>query len=440
MSSSAPNLPRSEETKNIVIVALLLIAIAQLDLNLIISGFKISMAIIALPIVKFIRSDIPVFPVTLVAAPGILLVRCAMEWLNDGSPLQALVSYAPEMVFYLLYGIMFALYTRRVDFRVFRIVTFLPLVGIDLLSNIGELLVRMGLDSFSGSVVARLLTVALGRSLLAALLLEAFDRYGLFVLQKDDAERYKKLLLLISQLKSEVVWMDKNTVRIEDTMATSYQLYHELDDCGMAAQAQKALTVAKDVHEIKKEYYLIMRGISNAMNMDMQESGMWIRNIFQILQDSLSREVELSHPNAKIQLSCSKDFYTDKHYYLMSIFRNLLNNAVEAISDDAPHAVVLTQKEDGTNWVFQVHDDCGGIDEQYRESIFLPGFSTKISYETGEVSRGLGLNLVRDLVESKLGGQLRVESSGGCTDFFLTIPKANLEQAPSTGASSPKEA
>ena len=62
MSSSTPNLPRSEETKNILIVAVLLIAIAQLDLNLIISGFKISMAIIALPILKFIRSDIPVFP------------------------------------------------------------------------------------------------------------------------------------------------------------------------------------------------------------------------------------------------------------------------------------------------------------------------------------------------------------------------------------------
>ena len=440
MSSSTPNLPRSEETKNILIVAVLLIAIAQLDLNLIISGFKISMAIIALPILKFIRSDIPVFPVTLVAAPGILLVRCAVEWLHDGSLLLALVSYAPEMVFYLLYGIMFALYTRRVDFRVFHFVTFLPLVAIDLLSNIGELLVRIGLESFSWNVVARLLTVALGRSLLAALILAAFDRYGLFVLQKDDAERYKKLLLLISQLKSEVVWMDKNTFRIEDTMATSYQLYHELDDCGMPQQAQKALTVAKDVHEIKKEYYLIMRGISNAMNMDLQESGMWIRNIFQILQDSLSREVEITHPQAKIQLSCSKDFYTDKHYYLMSIFRNLLNNAVEAISDDAPHAVVLTQKEEGSNWVFQVHDDCGGIDEQYRESIFLPGFSTKISYETGEVSRGLGLNLVRDLVESQLGGQLRVESADGCTDFFLTIPKANLEHAPGAGAPAKEEA
>ncbi len=440
MSSSTPNLPRSEETKNILIVAVLLIAIAQLDLNLIISGFKISMAIIALPILKFIRSDIPVFPVTLVAAPGILLVRCAVEWLHDGSLLLALVSYAPEMVFYLLYGIMFALYTRRVDFRVFHFVTFLPLVAIDLLSNIGELLVRIGLESFSWNVVARLLTVALGRSLLAALILAAFDRYGLFVLQKDDAERYKKLLLLISQLKSEVVWMDKNTFRIEDTMATSYQLYHELDDCGMPQQAQKALTVAKDVHEIKKEYYLIMRGISNAMNMDLQESGMWIRNIFQILQDSLSREVEITHPQAKIQLSCSKDFYTDKHYYLMSIFRNLLNNAVEAISDDAPHAVVLTQKEEGSNWVFQVHDDCGGIDEQYRESIFLPGFSTKISYETGEVSRGLGLNLVRDLVESQLGGQLRVESADGCTDFFLTIPKANLEHTPGAGAPAKEEA
>lgn len=38
------------------------------------------------------------------------------------------------------------------------------------------------------------------------------------------------------------------------------------------------------------------------------------------------------------------------------------------------------------------------------EQIFEPGFSTKINYETGEVNRGLGLSLVKDFIELRLGG------------------------------------
>ena len=69
----------------------------------------------------------------------------------------------------------------------------------------------------------------------------------------------------------------------------------------------------------------------------------------------------------------------------------------------------------------------GGIDEEYLPTIFMPGFSTKINYETGQVSRGLGLSLVKDIVESELGGSISVTSEDGCTDFTIRIPKENLE-------------
>ena len=203
--------------------------------------------------------------------------------------------------------------------------------------------------------------------------------YGLSILRKDDRIRYRKLLLLTSQLKSEVIWMNKNTSRIEETMAVSYSLFNELNAKeGMGEIAQKALTVAKDIHEVKKEYYLIMNGISDALNTDQEESGMWMKNIFGIMQESVRHVFGDYGQNMRLDVVLEKNFYTDKHYYLMSVLRNLINNAAEAAGNR--HArVVLSGKEDREDYVIGVHDDCGGIDEEYLPTIFMPGFSTKIN-------------------------------------------------------------
>ena len=48
-------------------------------------------------------------------------------------------------------------------------------------------------------------------------------------------------------------------------------------------------------------------------------------------------------------------------------------------------------------------------------------------FETGKVSRGLGLSLVKDIVEEELGGVISVKSQNGCTDFTIRIPRENLE-------------
>ena len=60
--------------------------------------------------------------------------------------------------------------------------------------------------------------------------------------------------------------------------------------------------------------------------------------------------------------------------------------------------------------------------------IFSPGFSTKINYTTGQVKRGLGLSLVRDLAENELSGSVTAGCSGGLTFFTVTVPRAALEE------------
>ena len=69
-----------------------------------------------------------------------------------------------------------------------------------------------------------------------------------------------------------------------------------------------------------------------------------------------------------------------------------------------------------------------GIPEENQPEIFCPGFSTKINYETGEVSRGLGLNLVHDLIKDQFHGTISLESVPGKTTFTITVPKTTFTQ------------
>jgi hypothetical protein len=76
----------------------------------------------------------------------------------------------------------------------------------------------------------------------------------------------------------------------------------------MEQLAQKALTVAKDIHEVKKEYYLIMNGISAALNDDDQQNGMWMRDILQTLQNSTRNGFDGFEENVQVSFSMEKNF------------------------------------------------------------------------------------------------------------------------------------
>lgn len=408
--------------------ALLVVLASQISISLLTADFKISVAVVLLPVLTFLWPEFPVLPTALLAAPGVFVLRTAVQWVSEGTAAGCWRAHGPEMLFYLVYGLLFARFGRGAGRRPIRAANFLPLILIDAAANFCELLLRMGTGVFAPGILLQLAAVGLGRTLLAWGAIRVLDYYGFQVLRREDSERYQRLLLITAALKSEVAWMDKGTALIEQTMNAAYHLYSQLRGSGADPEVTgTALTIAKDIHEVKKEYFLIMRGISEALDSDQARDGMELRELFHILERSTLRSAREAGKKVVFTGKCADSIVTGQHHYLMSIFRNLLNNAVEAAGTGSTAHISLTGQREGDWFVFRVEDDCGGIPASRIEKIFTPGFSSKINYETGEINRGLGLTIVKGLTEEKLGGSVEVDSQAGGTVFTVRIPARELE-------------
>lgn len=405
--------------QQILLIGIFIIIGAQINMNLFIDNFRISIGTLIFPITFVMFGKYPVLPVTFISAVGVLTSRALSEWLRYDQI--QFYSFFPEMIFYLVYGTLFYIYSHKKE-------TLSPdcaavLFIFDYISNLTELLVRLWAGAFNIKSQFGILLVAFSRSLIIYGILFCLHHYKFSLLRREHALRYQRLLLLISKLNGEVVWMKKNTGLIEETMNTSYQLYRELEENGTdETLSRKALGVAKDIHEIKKEYLLILRGLSEALDLNLKDEGMYLTDILTVLKQSLT--TESSDKKADISFQIQENLYTENHYFLMSVFRNLLTNAIEASEKDNPQIHVI-QSTDADSYLFDVTDDGPGILPEDLEQIFSPGFSTKINFTTGEISRGLGLNLVQDLIKNQWNGEIQVSSVPGCTTFHIRIPKSD---------------
>lgn len=361
------------KSQQVLLVSASIIISAQINMNLFNSDFKASIGILAFSMVLVLFGKYPVFPVTLLSAAGVFTSRVLVYWLRMG--VVNLKSCFPEMVFYLVYGLLFGIYCRRKDYNLSpRCIPMLFLF--DYLSNLTELLLRPSVDPFVGSAQFGILLIACFRTLIILFALFCLRHYKFSMLRREHAQRYQRLLLLISRLNGEVVFMQKNTKMIEETMNTAYKLFQEMQDAQISPSlSQKALAVAKDVHELKKEYALILRGLSDALNLNLDDDGMSLSDIMQVLKNSLQNSLpEGKQLNLDIQIQ--ENLYTEKHYFLMSVLRNLLNNAIEASKNSEIH-IRVSQSEEGDDYLFQVEDDGPGILPEDIDQIFHLVFQQK---------------------------------------------------------------
>jgi len=105
---------------------------------------------------------------------------------------------------------------------------------------------------------------------------------------------------------------------------------------------------------------------------------------------------------------------------LTQLFQNLLDNAIKYM-DKTNGKVIIACLEQDTQWMFRVSDNGPGIEEKYYEKIFQI-FQTLAPRDETE-STGIGLALVKRIVETT-GGSIWVESEfGKGATFWFTIPK-----------------
>jgi PAS domain S-box-containing protein len=109
---------------------------------------------------------------------------------------------------------------------------------------------------------------------------------------------------------------------------------------------------------------------------------------------------------------------------ITQVFQNLLSNAIKYM--DKPQGnITVACVEEGAFWKFSVADNGPGIEQKHFDRIFKL-FQT-LAPRDGRESTGVGLTIVKKIVEM-YGGKIWVESHvGQGSTFFFTLPKLQTE-------------
>jgi two-component system sensor histidine kinase YcbA len=110
-----------------------------------------------------------------------------------------------------------------------------------------------------------------------------------------------------------------------------------------------------------------------------------------------------------------------EHYRVLSVLKNLVTNALEAIQAHSGRGSVRVEALiQGENLLLTVRDDGPGISPRRQKLLFNVGYSTKFNPNTGNISRGVGLPAVQYIVD-EMGGTLEVQSEQGQGTLFRVI-------------------
>ena len=101
---------------------------------------------------------------------------------------------------------------------------------------------------------------------------------------------------------------------------------------------------------------------------------------------------------------------------LNQVWTNLIDNAIDAM--DNKGILELTTKNKGDRLVVTITDSGAGISAEMRSRIFEPFFTTK---PVGK-GTGLGLDMVRRIVENRHHGSISLDSNPGRTSFSVCLP------------------
>lgn len=412
-----------KKIKRILTVVICVNIASQLYFNFLIQDFTIAFSVVIFSI--FLYNYVELNPIKTAIITGITTSSYKFLWFYSSNVnfAKAFERVTPEVIFFTIYGIIFYfLYyrDRKRDLTKFVVSIFFC----DSVSNIIELCIRTKMVGINGNMIRDLLIVACARASVALIILIAMRYYRSFLIKEEHEERYRRLILLTSLFKSEIYFMNKNAAEIEDVMRKSFSVYEIVSKEHYPDELKNlTLDIAKDVHEIKKDYIRVMRGLEEISNDKIDVERMRIKDMVNILELDTKDYIVTNNLNIELDFSSECDFNVSDHFYLMSIIRNLVFNSIEAIDTKIKGLVKLRVKEIGTEYVFSVSDNGTGISKSNLDFIFNPGFSTKYDKETGSICRGIGLTLVKDLVQDIFKGSISVQSiENKSTVFTVKIP------------------
>ena len=391
------------DLKRMVLIGAIVALVSQLYWNLFVYNFRISSSVIVLPVLLMtLGKNLSTTMTCSVTAVIVFLFRLIAA-VNGGADLiTSAENLFPNAVFYFCYGIIFNAMIpgkHTVSFsRLFPAVFFA-----DFGSNLVELCIsESSLHTMTPEKAGYLLLIALFRTFLTSLILMAESHYRTLLKNEEHENRYRRLFLMTTGLKNEIYFMRKNSEEIESVMANAYKLYEKLNEMDVPDDMKHmSLSIARDVHEIKKDYIRIIQGIEEEISEEYDEKRMSFQDILKILEDTTYHMLEAKNVHIQLEFRCSDNFMIGT-----SCIEEHLRNG---------------------NYIFCVTDDGPGISSRHLPNIFKMGYSTKFDHKTGNIFRGVGLYGVKMTVEEQFKGSIEVRSEqGNGTAFTDVIPATSL--------------
>ena len=241
----------------------------------------------------------------------------------------------------------------------------------------------------------------------------------------------KQYNAMIDNLAVSVEELAKNE-REESWRQMARQMAHEILNplTPMKLLTQRMMLLSPD----DPEYHTIVQSSANVLLQSIDTITATTRALSNFARTPLASPVEVNivdivqyvvylfrnnHEQVVIDFSTTLDdirVLADKEM-IGHVFSNLLKNAIQAIPSDRMGHIKVAIRHDDTHAYIAISDNGEGILDENKDKIFDVNFSTKI------YGMGLGLVVVKNVVEQSKGSITFTSVHGPGSEFVVTIPR-----------------
>lgn len=293
---------------------------------------------------------------------------------------------------------------------------------IDFASNTVEMICRWvltGSDIMIPATWGYIFLVAVIRGFFTTGLYSSIAVSQIRALHSEQKKRMEQMLAVNAGLYGEVFYLRKSMDTIEHLTSSSYRLYTDMKREGLTEYSQRQLSITQEIHEVKKDSQRIAAGLLKLFDQQSQN----VLSLFEILDYTIRgnrKYATMLEKKVTFTARLEVNYSTSEYIPLLTILNNLTSNAVEALDNSG--SIEVSVCEQGQDTVLTVYDSGKGIEQQARELIFEPGFTTKFA-QGGSAATGIGLSHVHDIVSS-LGGRIQLREAD--TSLWKTVFEVKL--------------
>ncbi|QRG68425.1 ATP-binding protein [Brevibacillus choshinensis] len=377
----------------------------------------------------------PSFMAGLLTGATVVLFRIMLDWMSKDlfDFVLSFHMHLPAFFFYATFAGLFSLF--RVN-RFHHLPLWVGLLGTA--AEIGANLVELSFRSPSWenvlhlSVIGPITAIALIRSFFVLSFFNIIQLRQANWMEKQQRSRNERMLMLISNLYEESIHLKKTLQQVEDITRACYDLYRNMKEQGADVwrdrYSKQALSIAGQVHEVKKDNQRIYAGLSKLISDQNERDYMPMGELVSIIVRAHEKYARLLEKSIRFQTDVTAPYLACHIYTTLSLINNLVANAVEAIQDKGTVTISASLSE-SRQWIqFSVEDDGPGIQVKDKQLLFMPGFTTKYDV-SGKPSTGIGLCYVKEVIDN-LQGQIEIseERDAEGTRFIIRLPIASLVQ------------